>query len=47
MREKQEKELKEKRALESAKDVFEAHMGKAMEIRRTEWQQRKQDYMNE
>jgi len=40
-------ELREKQALESARGVFEAHMAEAMEGRRREWEQRRQDFKGE
>lgn len=38
IQEKKDKEIKEKQALESAKDIFKGHMEKAMAKRNQEWE---------
>ena len=40
-----QEKLKHKHALESARGVFEAHMAKAMEGRREEWEERREEFM--
>ena len=42
--ERQSKELKEKEALSSAKDVFRAHMEKMMEVRNQQWVEKKKEF---
>jgi hypothetical protein len=41
------KELKEKEALESAKDIFHQHMTTGMAKRNDEWEQKKKDFVTE
>ena len=45
IKEKKDKELKEKQALESAKDIFKAHIEKAMAKRNEEWEQKKKEFV--
>lgn len=46
IKEKQTKELNDKRALEPAQPHFKTHMVTAMQKRNDEWEQRKTDFCN-
>ena len=45
IKEKQQKEMKDKQSLSTAKDAFEEKMRKMMEQRNREWEAKKQAYL--